>query len=310
MSMLTAIPSLIFYLHFRFNINAIQRILSYLISFLNRVGILNFLNNLYSKVFFVITDFQYFWFTQSLFFVSLGYIIISRYYVFFVVTNNFHLLNQFHYILLTLSLYLCLCIWTLRLILNLSFFIVSSLQSYNKPILLFGEDLPIPPSSNSNIPPSSNPPSTPPNYFSFWNLNRHTYNTSYTYARPRWYYMGNLTLGVCTLGLGCVGAYVAYQMWTATEESNRALDRNSQAMNRQSDQADVDAGRMTEQAYIDKWLSQSTPEIKDTSEMSPQEYGRLSNKDKLLLADQSVKHEKLKILHLILRMNSVLWLVT
>jgi hypothetical protein len=62
-------------------------------------------------------------------------------------------------------------------------------------------------------------------------------------------------------------------MWTATEESNRALDRNSQAMNRQSDQADVDAGRMTEQAYIDKWLSQSTPEIKDTSEMSHKNTG-------------------------------------
>jgi hypothetical protein len=70
-----------------------------------------------------------------------------------------------------------------------------------------------------------------------------------------------MTLGTCTLILGCVGTYIAYQAWQTTIESNKAMDRNSQAMNtnsqamnRQSDQADVEAGRMSSQDYVNKWF--------------------------------------------------------
>jgi len=146
---------------------------------------------------------------------------------------------------------------SLRLLLNLSFFIVTSMTNYhhkgNKPIFL-GEiippDLSTPSTPNPNLNPgNSNPPSTP--QYSLWN--RHTYTNYHSYSRPRWYYYGNLTLGACSLLLGCVGAYIGYQMWQTTERSNIALDHNSQAMNRQSDQTDLDAGRMTNQEYMDKW---------------------------------------------------------
>jgi hypothetical protein len=280
-SALTAIPSLFFYLHFHFSIRRFDRIFSSMVSFLYRIGIITFINRLYSTIFLVISDIQFLFFTNGLFMISFGYIAISRFYLFFVITNNLSLLDKFHYVLLSLSLFLCLCIWALRLLINLSFFVVSSLQTYDKPILLFGEEVPIPPSNPSSppIPPSTpTPPPSPIRHFSLWNSNRHTHSNYYSYARPQWYYMGNLTLGVCTLGLGCVGAYVAYQMWITTHESNLALDRNSQAMHRQSDQTDLDAGRITEEDYMNKWHpNRSSAQNKDISEMSPQEYERLSN---------------------------------
>lgn len=142
----------------------------------------------------------------------------------------------------------------MRLIINLAFFVVS-LQQKNKAIFSFGEDLPNFPPNQPNLPnPPSNPSTPPIRQFSFWN--RHTYtNHNYSsYARPKWYYVGNLTLGTCTLLLGCVGAYVGYQMWQTTLDSNNALDRNSKAMERQSDRVDVDAGRLKPEDYIAKWI--------------------------------------------------------
>jgi hypothetical protein len=52
-------------------------------------------------------------------------------------------------------------------------------------------------------------------------------------------------------------------MWQTTERSNIALDKNSQAMNRQSDQADLDAGRITKQEYLDKWFPNKNKKFKE-----------------------------------------------
>lgn len=256
-SIIISIPSLFFYLHYNFKRESFNNLFSLIVSFLARQGILQFLLKLHTRLFYEISDFQFMFLINHLFIFSLAYTAISRFYLLVVITDNLSLFTLNNIILLNVTLFLCLFIWCLRLIINLCFFIGSSKQSF---IHLFGEDL-LPSSHNPQPSPSSIPPSNPQSIrqFSFWN--RHTYHSYNSYARPRWFYVGNMTLGTCTFLLGCVGTYIGYQVWQTTIESNLAMDKNStamnknsEAMNRQSDQADVEAGRMSSQTYIDKWL--------------------------------------------------------
>jgi hypothetical protein len=276
-SIITCIPSIFFYLHYKFKHRFFNNLFSLIVSFLNRHGILQFLLKLHTRLFHEISDYQFVFLINNLFIFSLAYTIISRFYIFFVVTNNLSLFSLNNILLLNVTLFLCLFIWSFRIIVNLSFFIGSSRQSF---IHLFGED--IPPSSPqpnpSSIPPSSNP-QPPIRQFSFWN--RHTYYNYNSFARPRWYYMGNLTLGTCTFLLGCVGTYIGYQVWQTSIDSNRATDKNTDAINRQSDQADLDSGRMSEKEYMDKWSTNS-------------DYVKLSDSEKLKLLDQWKRERKNK----------------
>lgn len=263
-SIMISIPSLFFYLHYNFKYKIFNNIFALIISFLSSHGILTFLLKLYTRLFHEISDYQFMFLANNLFIFSLAYTVISRFYLLCVVTNNLSLFSLNNIILLNLTLFLCLFMWCLRITINLSFFIGSSKENLT---LLFGEDIPpSSPSSQSSPQPSSPiPPSNNNNNIrnlSLWN--RHTYYNYNSYARPRWYYIGNFTLGSCTLLLGCFGTYIAYQMLQTTIESNNAMNRNSDAMNRnsdamnrQSDQADVEAGRMSAQTYIDKWVPKS-----------------------------------------------------
>jgi len=254
-SIIISIPSLFFYLHYNFKNKFFNMVFSAIVFFLFRHNILQFLMKLHTKLFHEILDWQFLFLMNNLFIFSLAYTVISRFYLLFVITGNLSLFSLNNILLLNVTLFLCLFMWCLRLIVNICFYIGSSKQSF---IHLFGEDIPPSSSSPSNLPQGPNPPSQR-SIFSFWN--RHTYHNYNSFARPRWVYISNMTLGTCTLILGCVGTYIAYQAWQTTIESNKAMDRNSQAMNtnsqamnRQSDQADVEAGRMSSQDYVNKWF--------------------------------------------------------
>ena len=284
-SILMSIPSLFFNLHYRFNCRVLNNLFSLTTSFLARHGILQFLLKLYNRLFLEISDFHFFFLGHNLFFFSLAYIAISRFYLLAVVTGNFALFSFNNVLLLNVTLFLCLFMWCLRLIVNLCFFIGSSKQTFIH-FSLVGEN---PPSSPQPLNPQPSPQPNPlpsTRQFSFWN--RYTYHNNYSVIRPRWYYIGNFTLGTCTLLLGCIGTYIGYEMWQTTIKSNlamdknsEAMDKNSKAMNRQADQADMEAGRMSEKEYMDKWCTNS-------------DYTKLSDIEKLKLLDQWKNERKNK----------------
>ena len=211
---------------------------------------------------------------------SFGYTVLSRYYLLLIVTNNFQFVNSINVFILSTNLFLCLVVWTLRLCINYSFYIVCSIEQNNKRLFLTEIEGPSSSSTNPSSPnispsnPSPNPSNPNPPKFSLFTFNRH--HTSFN-NRPRFWYTGHLTVTICSVLLGCITTALAYQMLVTTREGNKALDRNTQAMERQSDQVDRDAKIMSLETYLER---------------NSKEYVRLSPAEKVAFCNAIKKNQE------------------
>jgi uncharacterized membrane-anchored protein YhcB (DUF1043 family) len=245
--------------------NYLNPIIIGIFNFLSHINVMTFLLDLYSFVFFKVSFNTFKYIIDFYFIFTLAYVTFSKVFIFCFVNDLLQYFSTFNYFLLLFMMFLSLYIWLFRISLLYANVIIISYQTrrlYIDNILLIEGNNPI-----NEIPQSSSSDAMtdyprPKSVFKGF-FNRHYQRNTYYYPpRPWYYYSGNLILGVCTLGIGCYGAYLGYHALQATRaqntqmaNQNKELANQNRELARQNDLEELSQGLMTKEEYHKKWKS-------------------------------------------------------
>lgn len=258
-------------------------LINLLLELLHHYNILNFLAALYINVLSLKPN-KFKVYMTCLFIPIFFYPIISRYYYITIVVQH-QTTSLLTYIFICIALFIGLFFIYLRFVLFVSI-ILTNLAYINKPTLLDSNILYVL-DSEPNEPDLPSPVSNHQNKSLFhFDKSKHTnYNT---YIFPNSTFLKRL--GICTAVAGtCIAFYAALQTGQQTELLRLQVEQERlslQQETRMNDLEEVSQGLMTKEAYNKKW-----PQVIDvegnSNDLSFEDYKKLSNSQKAILAQQS-----------------------
>jgi hypothetical protein len=248
---------------------------------LNHYNILNLCATLYINIF-SLEPRKFKLYVSCLFIPIFFYPIISRYYYITIIVQH-QSISFLTYLFISITLFTGLFFIYLRLILSFSV-LVTNLAYVNKPTLLNPNILYVLDPNDQEL-PSSVSNNHNKSLFHFDKSKHTNYNT---YIFPNSTFLKRL--GICTAVAGtCIAFYAALQTGQQTELLRLQVEQERlslQQETRMNDLEEVSQGLMTKEAYNKKW-----PQVIDvegnSNDLSFEDYKKLSNSQKAILAQQS-----------------------
>jgi hypothetical protein len=247
------------------------------IEVIHTFNLINILATIYINVF-SLTPKRFKMYAFFLFIPIFFYPIISRYYYYLIIVDHAQISFNL-YLLYSSFLFLGLFFIYLRLTLTFSILVTHLTYTYNptllNPAILYILD---------NEPPIEpiQPITTNKSLFHV-DGSKHTHYHSYVFANSNFL----KKLGICTAVAGtCMAFYTALQMAQQTDIQRLHLKdsmEQTRQIDRQNDLEEVSQGLRSTESYNAKWGNVPV----NSTELSAVEYDKLSNRDKMLIADQS-----------------------
>lgn len=200
---------------------------------LEYLNIINFFFKIYYCVFIRSTKLNFLFILYGLHLSSFFYVLLARIYILTTVVYMVFY-SPFISFLIYLNIFLCLMLFFCRFLINLSLPLIEVISISNPTLfdnlLLMetgGEQVP-PPVQESSGTPSSASKSNYSLFSSFRTRTTNHYHYPISSRTNLWRSFG-LTMGVCTLGVGCVTAYYSYQSAQAAQKANEIAQKAVQA---------------------------------------------------------------------------------